>query len=196
MRIYNLKKPVKNIKKIKILIPIIIFIFINISLIPFFYYVLSKETDLFRSIITSVIISVLIPLDIIIRQVLRYEQKTLVIDNKNIKFVIVQDETAFYYTNIVRNIDVDYNDKKTIQDIIKNLDKYMGLSLFDVDSYKVLKKSDDSITILFDGKRTKWKCITEKKELKCVLISKKEKIKMKFDDKYDNIKEIVEYFSN
>ena len=195
MKIYNLKEAPKRRNRVKIIIPILIFIVLNAILFPIFYFVLSEGTDLFRSIITSLAVSILVTIDNIIRQVIRYEKKTIVIDKNNIYLVIVQDETTFYYTDVKRKIDLDFNDKKVIEDIINNLDNYIGISLFKVDNYQILKKKDNSISIQFNGERTKWKYKEENKKPKYVLISKKQKIKMHLDDKYDNIKEMIEYFT-
>lgn len=195
MKIYNLKEEPKVKDKINFLFPLIVFILLSILLFPFFYYVLSEQTELLRSIITSLVISLLIGIDIIISRILSYEKKTIVIDKNDINILMVQKETDFYGTDVKRKIDIDYKDKDTIKDVINNQDKYIGLSLFDVNSYNVLKKNDKYVIIVFDGTISKWKYKEENKVPKYVLFTKNKKIKMKIDEKYDNIKEMIDYFT-
>ena len=76
------------------------------------------------------------------------EKKTIVIDKNDINILMVQKETDFYGTDVKRKIDIDYKDKDTIKDVINNQDKYIGLSLFDVNSYNVLKKNDKYVIIV------------------------------------------------
>ena len=195
MKIYNLKENPKVKDKVNFLLPLIVFILLNILLFPFFYYVLSEQTELIRSIITSLIISLLVSLDIVISRILMYEKKTIIIDKKDVKILMVQKETDFYGTDVKRKIDIDYNNKEEIKDVIDNQDKYVGLSIFNVDSYNVLRKTDNYLIIIFNGTLNKWKYVEEKKVSKYVLFTKNKKIKMKLDEKYDNIKEMIDYFT-
>ena len=195
MKIYNLKDTPKCNDKVKIYIPIIIFIIVNIILFPFLYYVLSLKTELIRSIITSLVISSLISIDSIIHQILNYEKKMIVIDNKDIKMILVQRETTFYGTGVKRKIDIDYNDKKEMEKVINNIESYIGLSLYKVNDYKIIKKKDNSMKVLFRGTITEWKYKEEKKTAKYILVNKNKKFKMIIDNKYDNYKELAEYLN-
>ena len=195
MKIYNLKNTPKCNDKVKIYIPIIIFIIVNIILFPFLYYVLSLKTELIRSIITSLVISSLISIDSIIHQILNYEKKTIVIDNKEIKMIFIQRETTFYGTGVKRKTDIDYNDKKEIEKVINNIESYIGLSLYKVNDYKIIKKKDNSMKVLFRGTITEWKYKEEKKTAKYILVNKNKKFKMIIDNKYDNYKELAEYLN-
>ena len=195
MKIYNLKDVPKWNNKIKISKPIIAFILINIILFPFLFYVLSLKTELYRSIITTLVVSSLISVDIIVTQILNYEKKTIVIDKNKINLLIVQRETSFYGTDVKRKIDIDYSDKKEIEKVINHLEDYIGLSLYTVDDYKVIKEKKDSIQVLFNGSISEWKYKEEKKIPKYVLVNKNKRIKMIIDNKYDNYKELIEFFN-
>lgn len=194
MKIYNLKGTVKWNKRVKILTPILVFLIVNLLFIPFLYFVLSESADLLRSILTSLVVSLLATFDAVYSQVLKYEEKTVVIDDKKIYLIIKQRETDFYGFDIKRKIDIDLSDKKVIDDILKNQNKYLGISLFKADNYDIIKISDDKVSLKMNGKYTKWIHKRKKKEEVFILDTKDKKFNIQIDDKYDNYKELIKYF--
>ena len=196
MKIYNLNGEVKWTKRVKIIIPILVFIIANIILIPFFYFLLSEGTELLRAILTSLAISILITIDSIYTQVLHYEKKTVVIKNKKIYLITIQKETDFYGTDIKRNIDVDLSKKDVVDDILENQSKYVGISLYKIDKYDIINSRDNKIKMNIDGIYTKWKYKEEKRRAMYVLVDKKKKAKLIIDNKYNNYEELIKYLKD
>ena len=196
MKIYDLKENVKWYKRVKIYIPILVFVLVNAFFFPFFYFLLSGSTSLVRSIITSLVISILCTFDSIYTQVINYEPKTVVIKDKKISLIITQRETDFYGTEVKRKIDDDRKDKKVIDDILENQSKYLGISVYNADKYDIIKLSDNKVSLKLEGTYSYWKYVEEKKSAKFVLTKKNKKKKILIDDKYDNYKELIKYFKD
>ena len=196
MKIYNLNGEVKWTKRVKVIIPILVFIIANAVLFPFFYIILSDSTELLRSILTSLVISTLITLDSIYTQVLNYEKKTVVIKNKKIYLITIQKETDFYGTDIKRNIDVDLSKKDVVDDILENQNKYVGISLYKIDKYGIINNRDSKLKLKIEGIYTKWKYKEEKRKAKYVLIDKNKKSKLIIDNKYENYEELIKYLKD
>lgn len=196
MKIYNLKGIVKWYKRVKWYIPVLVFIISSVLFFLFFYFLLSGETNLIRSIITSLVITILITFDSIYTQVINFEEKTVVIKDKKISLIITQRERDFYGTDVKRKIDDDRSDKKVVDDILENQSKYLGISIYSVDKYDIIKISNNKLLLKLDGKYSKWKYVEEKKTAKFILSKKNKKMKLLIDDKYDDYESLIKYFKD
>ena len=193
MKIYSLNSEVKWYKRFKFYMPIITFIIVNFIAIPFFYFLLGDSSNIVRSVLTSLVMSVLITFDYIYTKVITYEKKTVVIKNKEIYLIVIQKETEFYGTDAKRKIDIDFNNSEEVNNIIKNHDKYLGISIYKVDKYDIIKEKKNKLIVRLYGIYTKWKYKEEKRKVSFDLIDKNRKIKLVIDNNYNNYEELIKY---
>ncbi len=193
MKIYSLNGEIKWYKRFKIYMPLITFFIVNIIAIPFFYFILGDRSNLIRAIITSLVISLLITFDYIYTKVITYEKKTIVIKNKQIYLIVIQKETDFYGTDAKRKIDIDFNNKDEINDIIENHDKYLGIAIHKADKYDIIKEKKDKLIVRLYGIYTRWKYKEEKKNVLFKLVNKNRNIKLIIDNKYNGYEELIKY---
>jgi len=193
MKIYSLNSEVKWYKRFKFYMPIITFIIVNLIAIPFFYFLLGDSSNIVRSVLTSLVMSVLITFDYIYTKVITYEKKTVVIKNKEIYLIVIQKETEFYGTDAKRKIDIDFNNSEEVNNIIKNHDKYLGISIYKVDKYDIIKEKKNKLIVRLYGIYTKWKYKEEKRKVSFDLIYKNRKIKLVIDNNYNNYEELIKY---
>ncbi len=192
MKVYN-KKKTRWYKKVRFIPTVIASSFLFLLLIFLFFCILSGNTNLIRSIITSVIITILLTFDIVYSQVLKYEEKIPVVKGQTLYLLIYQKITDFFDTDIKIDLKVDLNDENDVEKVIDKQDDYVGLSLFKVDKVRTGKHKN---SYLLDGVIKEWSFKETKDTCEYILVEKNKCVKINIDDDYYEYKDLIEYLNN
>lgn len=181
---YNKVKWYKKINWFKLILCIII---LSVS-ITFILNYLSKGKDFERAIITGLIITSLIGIDIVLSDLFKFKSIILITDKKTIKYVDLQygkDGTYIPYYEYEETINKD-----DPIDIYEHIDRYEGINCGLIKDIIKVKKRFNSLKIIANVKEKYWKPHGTFKINKITLEEKeyKKKIIIKNDfQEYDEI---------
>ena len=174
----------------------VILMFLLVSIVGFLilFYVVGSGTELVRAIITSIIIGLLLTISNIVSSIIYYDDFTVLVDNKKKYLLCNQDENFFFDAkgNAKRVKDYD-TDEKAIE-AFDNLEKNIGIDIYQIDKYDIIKVDDKYIRIKLDGTIKKWDRKLEKRRCDYYLVEEKEERIITIHNRFENYDELIKIF--
>ena len=163
-----------RIKKIEFLKNIIISIIIFIITFLFFYLVVGNSNELYRSLIISIEITLLIHIAFIIYDIIENRINYYVIKNNSIKVIYPHHYTSNYEDSMI-SYDAfrkNMNDEEIRKSLINPNSEIEGIDIFEVKNILKVRKTKHRITFKAQGKEYYWQKNNGKLER---LVKEKEK---------------------
>ena len=189
MEIYERK--IKWINKVNWIITIIVYMILLIVFFLLFYFLLGKQTELVRPIITSIIVSTLLIISFIYSSILKYENYMIAINKKKKYLIIEQKETDFFYTDVKIKRLKDYNNRQDIEELISKPEKNIGINVYEIDKCDMIKEKNKSYILKVKGTNNKWAYKESKKTVDYSLTKKEEERKIVIYKDIDNYDELI-----
>ena len=174
----------------------VIILFFIMAIVGFlmFYFVIGGKTLLGRAIITSLIIAVLLTISNILTSIIKYDDFIVLVDNKKKYLICDQDENFFFDVDgkpqRVRRLK---NDKEVLE-VFNDLEKNIGLDIYEIDKYDIIKREDNYMTLELHGSIKKWDRKIVKRRCEFSLIEEKEDRIITIDNRFDKYDELVKTF--
>jgi len=174
----------------------VILMFLLISIIGFLilFYVVGSGTELIRAIITSILIGLLLTISTIVSSILYYDDFTILVDNKKKYLICNQDENFFFDAKGNAKRVKDYDTDEKVVEAFNNLEKNIGIDIYQIDKYDIIKVDDKYIRIKLDGTIRKWDRKLEKRRCDYYLVEEKEERIITIDNRFENYDELVKIF--
>lgn len=189
MEIYERK--IKWINKVNWIITIIVYIILLIVFFLLFYFLLGKQTELVRPIITSIIVSTLLIISFIYSSILKYENYMIAINKKKKYLIIEQKESDFLYTDVKIKRLKDYNNRHDIEELISKPEKNIGINVYEINKCDMIKEKNKSYIFKVNGINNKWIYKESKKTVEYSLTKKEEERKIVIYKDIDNYDELI-----
>lgn len=134
------------------------FIIMTIILFLFFYFLLSRKEELLRPIYTSISISFLITLGIEIGYLIENKEYIYVLKDEKLYVIMFQNESYYLEEEFLSSekLRKDMTEEK-ISDILANTDKYIGISILEVEKLGDLKERKNHYSFISSGNLSFWK---------------------------------------
>ena len=185
----------KRINMIEVLISFVIIFGLFFS---FFYILLSECSDLLRAILTSLVLTLLLEIEIIVSHLIKTRETVYAVYNKKLYIILFQNNSYFFDDEFMNSdrFFKEVNDD-LIKDIIENNGKYIGAQVLKVDKMKSFKERKNYYTFSARGRVSFWKAVGNLLTIdKFVLSYKNTFRRFVVTKEYKNYDELKLYISN
>ena len=189
MEIYERKTKWSN--KVNWIIAITMYMILLIVFFLLFYFLLGKQTELVRPIITSIIVSTLLVISFVYSSVLKYEDYMIVISKKKKYLIIEQKESDFIYSDANIKRLKDYNNRHDIEELISKPEKNIGINVYEINKCDMIKEKNKRYLLRVKGTNNKWIYKENKKTIDYSLSKKEEERKIVIYKDIDNYDELI-----
>ncbi len=174
----------------------VILMFLLVSIVGFLilFYVVGSGTELVRAIVTSFIIGLLLTISNIVSSIIYYDDFTVLVDNKKKYLLCNQDENFFFDAKGNAKRVKDYDTDEKVIEAFNNLEKNIGIDIYQIDKYDIIKVEDKYMIIKLDGTIKKWDRKLEKRRCEYFLVEEKEERMIIIDNRFENYDELVKIF--